>query len=1082
MRSERAVVRVGLTVLALVGVALGGCAPGRSVVGGPLADGGLDASDLGAEAATDLGIDRDDGPSVDTGFRCTRDAECANATPVCDTASGRCVGCLPGNDRCAAGQYCDAETLRCAAGCRDDEGCRGAGGDGGLGALRCDTRAHQCVACVRDEHCALGQRCMGNQCVAGCESDARCGEGRRCCNGGCVNPQDNTDHCGACAQACALSNAVAACVLGRCAVSRCQAGAGDCDGDSGNGCETRTESSVAHCGACGNACQFANATARCEAGVCALGACNEGFADCDGDARNGCETNLNTSLAHCGRCEAVCARAGGVAVCQGGNCQLSMCSDASRGDCDMNGANGCETDLSTALEHCGACGQRCASANASAVCANGACGLGTCNAGFGNCDGDPRNGCETNTSSQVAHCGACGRSCNFANATARCEAGVCALGACNAGFGDCDSDASTGCETDLRGAAAHCGACGRSCTSAQRCEAGACVNLPRSCVEIRARDPQSRDGAYTVLPPGAAGPLAVTCVFVPDGPAYTLLPATMPTTTRMLGGCPAGTEAFRVDSLVAATTLRDYVRTRSNNGTIYYANFYTGPGANCPALANRAGWLRNASTWVDAQITATALAPLNITENCNNASVFDPIPLSDRDGYTNLGAGATVLHNHTERELTGTVVCAVNVPLCEAGFADCDGDPANGCEVELARNTGHCGRCGVTCSGSTPVCGAGVCVPDCRLPNAAACETGRICDFSSGACVAVDATCLLNGSFRPCGDLRCGPGTYCNPDGDRCTPFGACQNVVCDPSGRCYGRDCPCVRPPTCTPPTLQQLNASNFVSSLVSIDMDDTCTMYGSTIISGTDYVRRLTPTGTLTTWASLTNLNMSEVAVQRAVAVSEPVIAAGYSCCQACGCQSSPIQGIGVVDRVANNVPMAAGATPTNGTSPLPGMEYATEGPLGLVVDPAGRMFFGNLRANGDFFRLDSRMSTPVAVTTLPQRVHASTIIDPRTLLVAVANGDVYAVDSAVSAMPVRVISLGAGVASMRLDVFTGRVFASLSDRRIVSFNTDGTGLRTVTTADAVMRMAFSPDGALYLLRPLGNVITRIEVSDLR
>ncbi len=35
---------------------------------------------------------------------------------------------------------------------------------------------------------------------------------------------------------------------------------------------------------------FANASATCSGGACALGACNSGFSNCDGNAANGCET------------------------------------------------------------------------------------------------------------------------------------------------------------------------------------------------------------------------------------------------------------------------------------------------------------------------------------------------------------------------------------------------------------------------------------------------------------------------------------------------------------------------------------------------------------------------------------------------------------------------------------------------------------------------------------------------------------------------------------------------------------------------------------------------------------------------
>jgi hypothetical protein len=45
---------------------------------------------------------------------------------------------------------------------------------------------------------------------------------------------------------------------------------------------------------------------------------------------------------------------------------------------------------------------------------------------------------------------------------------------------------------------------------------------------------------------------------------------------------------------------------------------------------------------------------------------------------------------------------------CDPGFADCDLDPATGCEVELATNPAHCGACGKACD-ADEVCIAGEC-------------------------------------------------------------------------------------------------------------------------------------------------------------------------------------------------------------------------------------------------------------------------------------------------------------------------------------------------------------------------------------
>ncbi len=222
-------------------------------------------------------------------------------------------------------------------------------------------------------------------------------------------------------RACAArANASGRCASGACEYA-CNLPFGDCNGQAGDGCEVDTSRSTAHCGACNNACPSrANAAAACNAGACGF-ACNAGFADCDGDASNGCEVDLATSAANCGRCARACpSRANAAPACVDGQCDLT-CS-TSFADCDGAPSNGCEVDTRVTAIHCGACGSSCpAGANSSPTCAASTCGI-TCAANFGNCDGDAVNGCEVDTRVTDAHCGACGNACT---GPARCVASLC---------------------------------------------------------------------------------------------------------------------------------------------------------------------------------------------------------------------------------------------------------------------------------------------------------------------------------------------------------------------------------------------------------------------------------------------------------------------------------------------------------------------------------------------------------------------------------------------------------------------------------------------------------------------------------
>jgi len=80
------------------------------------------------------------------------------------------------------------------------------------------------------------------------------------------------------------------------------------------------------CGACGNACRrdtAKNLDGVCDKGVC-VDRCAAGWGDCDGDPDNGCETNLETSVAHCGACGIRCDTAAGQ-PCIDGQCLMTAC-------------------------------------------------------------------------------------------------------------------------------------------------------------------------------------------------------------------------------------------------------------------------------------------------------------------------------------------------------------------------------------------------------------------------------------------------------------------------------------------------------------------------------------------------------------------------------------------------------------------------------------------------------------------------------------------------------------------------------------------------------------------------------------
>jgi hypothetical protein len=83
--------------------------------------------------------------------------------------------------------------------------------------------------------------------------------------------------------------------------------------------------------------------------------------------------------------------------------------------------------------------------------------------------------------SDRANCGACGKVCTLANATAACTNAACTIASCNAGFGDCNLMPADGCELPLGGDPKNCGMCGHSCNGLS-CVASACVPNKRAFV------------------------------------------------------------------------------------------------------------------------------------------------------------------------------------------------------------------------------------------------------------------------------------------------------------------------------------------------------------------------------------------------------------------------------------------------------------------------------------------------------------------------------------------------------------------------------------------------------------------------
>jgi hypothetical protein len=298
-------------------------------------------------------------------------------------------------------------------------------------------------------------------------------------------------------------------------------------------------------------------------------------------------------------------------------------------DCDASLTNGCEVNLNSDTGHCGACETTCDSTNGTASCSAGVCGI-TCNTGYGDCDGQASTGCEVNLDTDTTHCGSCVVACSANNGAPSCSAGLCGI-SCYPGFADCNLSSVDGCEANLDTDPAHCGACTHACGSTNgfpTCSSGACgITCAAGWADC--------DGA-----------LVNGCeVNILSDPANCNGCGNVCDATNGSPSCDAGSCAITCD---------------------------VGYG-NCDPQAGGC----------EANLTTDP-------NNCNACGNACPTPANAAPGC----AGGT---------------CGIG--SCDTGWADCDALVDDGCEVNVAADVSNCGACGTVCAApnASPECAAGNC-------------------------------------------------------------------------------------------------------------------------------------------------------------------------------------------------------------------------------------------------------------------------------------------------------------------------------------------------------------------------------------
>jgi serine/threonine-protein kinase len=138
---------------------------------------------------------------------------------------------------------------------------------------------------------------------------AACAPGFKACGGACVSIARPDQGCGGeSCYSCSVANATPRCnQANRCDIAVCYQDFDDCDGDASNGCETNLRTDPDNCRGCGRRCpNLAHAQRGC-GDACTIWRCDEGFSDCNGVVSDGCEAAVSDDPTNCGRCHHACA-------------------------------------------------------------------------------------------------------------------------------------------------------------------------------------------------------------------------------------------------------------------------------------------------------------------------------------------------------------------------------------------------------------------------------------------------------------------------------------------------------------------------------------------------------------------------------------------------------------------------------------------------------------------------------------------------------------------------------------------------------------------------------------------------------
>lgn len=310
--------------------------------------------------------------------------------------------------------------------------------------------------------------------------------------------------------------------------------------------------------------------------------------------------------------------------------------------------------------------------------------MGTeCPAPYATCGTTPAFQCGTNLQNDPNNCGACGNVCETYDGIAL--DGTCVKGACTFScqvksdgngvshqFADCNGILDDGCESDLGGDAANCGACGNKCAPGVECLGGRCgcpdgqLDCHGFCTDTRFDDNNcSACDNYCDTPTTACDPALPNTYYGCFASACGAL--------KCSGGFGDCNKDIAKGCGKSDGCESDLNSDPNNCGA---CGIKCGPGQECRDDGLGPQCLDTCATANQTTCTDGCRDLVNDRFNCGLCGNQCPNPRAHQRSSCEKG------------------FCAVE---CLPGFADCNGDPSDGCEVDLSVHPANCGACGNAC-------------------------------------------------------------------------------------------------------------------------------------------------------------------------------------------------------------------------------------------------------------------------------------------------------------------------------------------------------------------------------------------------